>query len=101
AAFDRWVEAVRALQRYPELQNIGLVNLVPAARLEAFEARMAADPLRPLGPQSSVPKGSFQILPAGTRPYYCFAVAGLARSAATYIPPGLDYCALAPTLING
>jgi diguanylate cyclase (GGDEF)-like protein len=101
AAFDRWVESVRAMQRYPELQNIGLVNLVPASQLKAFEARMAADPLRPLGPQSSVPKGSFQILPAGERPYYCFAVAGLARSAATYIPPGLDYCALAPTLING
>jgi diguanylate cyclase (GGDEF)-like protein len=101
AAFDRWVQAVRAMQRYPELQNIGLVNLVPASQLKAFEARMAADPLRPLGPLSSVPKGSFQILPPGKRPYYCFAVAGLARSAAAYIPPGLDYCALAPTLISG
>ena len=45
------------------------------------------------------PKESFQILPPGSRPYYCFAVAGLARSAATYIPAGVDYCALAPALI--
>jgi len=100
ADFDRWGEAVRAMQRYPELQNIGLVALVPASHLPAFEARMTADPIRPLGPQSVGPKQSFQVLPPGNRPYYCFAVAGLARSAATFVPGGLDYCALAPGLIT-
>jgi diguanylate cyclase (GGDEF)-like protein len=40
------------------------------------------------------------LLPAGRRPYYCLAVAGLAKSAATYLPGRLDYCALAPTLIT-
>jgi diguanylate cyclase (GGDEF)-like protein len=99
AAFDRWAESVHAMQRYPELQNIGLVMLVPASRVPAFEARMAHDPLRPLGPSSTVPPGSFQILPQGNRPYYCFAVAGLARSAKTYLPSGLDYCAFAPQLL--
>src|SRR5215471_12745689 len=33
ADFDRWAGSVQAMQRYPELQNFGLVELVPAARL--------------------------------------------------------------------
>ena len=99
ADFDRWAESVHAMQRYPELQNLGLVTLVPASRLAAFEARLAANPVRPLGPLS-LAGGSFQILPPGKRPYYCFAVAGLARSIATYIPAGADYCALSPQLVS-
>jgi diguanylate cyclase (GGDEF)-like protein len=101
ADFDRWAESVRAMQRYPELQNIGLVQLVPASRLEAFEARLAANPVRALGPRSVGPTESvLQIMPPGSRPYYCLAVAGLARSTATYLPAGVDYCALAPTMIT-
>jgi diguanylate cyclase (GGDEF)-like protein len=99
ADFDRWAESVHTMQRYPELQDLGLVTLVPASRLAAFEAHIAANPLRPLGPQSLPPKESFQILPPGKRPYYCFAVAGLERSAAAYIPAGVDYCAAFPQLI--
>ena len=49
ADFDRWAESVHAMQRYPELQNIGLVALVPASRLAAFKARLAANPVRPPG----------------------------------------------------
>jgi diguanylate cyclase (GGDEF)-like protein len=99
AAFDRWAQSVRAMQRYPELQDIGLLLLVAASRLHAFQARMTAEPLRPLGPRSLPPSGSLQIFPSGKRPYYCFAAAGLARNAATYIPAGTDYCALAPALL--
>ena len=65
ADFDRWAEAARAMQRYPELQDIGLVALVPASRLKAFEAHLAANPIRPLGPNSVGPKEPFQIIPAG------------------------------------
>jgi diguanylate cyclase (GGDEF)-like protein len=100
ADFDRWAEAVHAMKRYPELQNIGLVQLVPASGLAAFEARLAADPVRAMGPESPAPSGSLQILPEGSRPYYCLAVAGMARDAASYLPAGLDYCAIAPTLIT-
>jgi diguanylate cyclase (GGDEF)-like protein len=100
ADFDRWTESVDAMQRYPELQNIGLVELVPASRLGAFERRMSANPLRPFGPDSLPPAGFLQVLPPGSRPYYCFAVAGMARNPATYLPVGLDYCALAPTLMS-
>jgi diguanylate cyclase (GGDEF)-like protein len=99
ADFDRWAESVDAMGRFPELQNIGLVKLVPSADLAAFEKRLAADPVRPLGPKSLGPTGPLQVLPPGRRPYFCLAVAGLARSLATYLPAGLDFCALAPTLV--
>ena len=99
ANFDRWSEAAGAMRRYPELQDIGLVALVPASRLKAFEAHIAANPIRPLGPNSVGPKERFQILPAGRRPYYCFAIAGLERTLATYLPDGVDFCALAPELV--
>ena len=97
-AFDRWAQAVRAMRRYPELQNIGLVALVPASRLHAFERRLAAQPVEPLGPHTASPSSRLQIFPPGQRPYYCIAVAGLARSRESYVPAGVDYCALAKDL---
>ena len=100
SGFDRWIESMRAIQRYPELQNIGLVKFVQASQLSGFEAHEASEPIRPLGPQSLSPAGDFQILPTGRRPYYCLAVAGLARNAADYLPEGLDYCKLISTMIT-
>ena len=96
--FDKWAESVRALQRFPELQNIGLVRQVPASQLAAFRRQMTANPMRPLGLSSPAPREPFQIMPPGSRRYYCFAVAGLARGLASYIPTGVDYCALAKAL---
>ena len=101
ADFDRWANSVQAMRRYRELQNIGLVKLVPHSQLASFERYLDAHPVRPLGPHSVAPEEGFQVLPAGTRPYYCFAVAGLARNTAAYIPGGADYCSLAPELIKG
>ncbi|MHB8241280.1 MAG: hypothetical protein ACYDHN_04750 [Solirubrobacteraceae bacterium] len=77
ADFDRWIEAMHAMHRYPELQNIGLVTLVPASLLTAFEAHMAVHPLRPLGPRSEAPKGSLVIIPQGNRSFYCLGVGPL------------------------
>ena len=98
-AFDQWAQSVRALSRFPELENLGLVRLVPASALSAFEARAHKEPLRPFGPNSAMPKAPFEVFPPGRRNQYCFAAAGLARSPATFLPPGLDYCALAPALL--
>lgn len=89
---------MHAMRRYPELRNMGLVVLVATSRLRAFEAWMATHPMRALGESSPAPAGRLQVLPAGTRPHYCIAVAGLARNAASYLPAGLDYCAFAPAL---
>jgi len=101
--FDKWAEAVRAMQRYPELQNFGLVELVPASGLRSFEARITAHPVEPLGAGSAAItkqtplNAHFYVTPAGNRPYYCFAVAGMSRQLASVLPAGLDYCALAET----
>ncbi len=99
AEFDRWTESVYAMQGYPELQNIGLAALVPASRLRAFESRRSLDPSGAASPAAVPPARRIQPLPAGTRPYYCLAVVGVARSRASYFPPGIDYCAVSPRLI--
>ncbi len=99
AEFDRWTESVYAMQRYPELQNIGLAALVPASRLQAFESRRSLDPGGAPSPAAVPPARRIQLLPVGRRPYYCLAVVGVARSRASYFPPGIDYCALSPRLI--
>jgi diguanylate cyclase (GGDEF)-like protein len=98
--FDGWVEAVRAMQRYPELQSIGFVVPVGRSQLGAFEARRRANPLHPFGMHAAPSREAFQILPPGERPLYCFAEAGLTRNHSTYQPVGLDYCALAPALLS-
>ena len=78
AAFDRWVESVHALPRYPELQDMGLIRLIPAAGLAAFERAIARNPVLPLGVHAHAPSERFQVFPGGSRPFYCFAASGRA-----------------------
>ena len=71
ADFDRWMESVHAMQRYPELQDIGLVVMVRASELSAFKARMAADGpfafIVPIDPeQTYFPKISSRITASGS-----------------------------------
>src|ERR1019366_7228300 len=83
--FLEWTRSVRAFDRYPEVQSIFDVQLVPAAQLGAYAARQVADPSGPLAA-----KGTFAVTPAGSRPYYCLAA--VARSRITAVPDGIDYC---------
>ena len=85
--FIRWARSVRALDRYPELTEIGHAVLVPAAELPTFAARAAADPTSPLPTP-----GTFEVIPPGPRPFYCFSAAKLSRPAADALPAGLDFC---------
>ena len=96
--FRRWMAASETFERYPELTGIAEVVVVPAAQLAAFEARALADPAGTLGPNHT-----FQITPPGTRPYYCFANAALARVGQSVTPAGFDYCAsaLGPQFLKG
>ncbi len=98
ADFDRWVESVEAFRRYPELENIGFTVLVPASHLAAFKAREAKDPVRPFGARGP---GSWEagVLPGEGQSFYCLAAAGMARNAKAYVPVGVNYCALAPTMM--
>jgi diguanylate cyclase (GGDEF)-like protein len=86
--FVRWADAVHALQRYPELTGFGESVIVPASQLAAFEARAVADPAAPLGPG-----GTFQVIPPGNRPFYCFTRFGQVRKARDGVSAGYDYCA--------
>ena len=96
--FDRWVESSDAMRRFPELQNIGFTVLVPASRLAAFKAEKAKDPLRPFG-RGGQPAFEAGVLPDENRSFYCLATAGMARSPEAYMPVGLNYCALAPSMM--
>ena len=87
AAFVRWADSVRALQRYPELTGFGESVIVPASQLAAFEARAVAGPAAPLGPG-----GTFQVIPPGSRPFYCFTRFGQVRNARGGVSAGYDYC---------
>jgi diguanylate cyclase (GGDEF)-like protein len=87
AEFLGWTNAVRAFQRYPDLQLIGEITLVPAAELGAFAARAEADPAGPLSPD-----GTFQVVPAGNRPFYCFEPVAAGRTTQSAPPAGFDYC---------
>ena len=98
AAFDRWAEEVRAMQRYPELRDLGFIALVPEKGLSAFERRMAVDPLRPLGANAPIPVQSHELIPAGTRAYYCLAADALVKDNSSLMPGDIDYCQFAPTL---
>jgi diguanylate cyclase (GGDEF)-like protein len=95
--FVEWAKAAHVLQRYPELQDFGDAVIVPASQLAAFEARAVADPWAPLGPH-----GTFQIVPAGDRPFYCFGRVGMVRNAQVGAPAGFDFCEseLGPALLG-
>jgi len=104
AEFDRWAKWAQTLRRYPELEQLGLVTLVRAPELQAFSARLAGKAARTRAPRATpaalvraVPP--LAVVPPGPRPYYCLALANLARHAAESPPPGTDYCAMRSGLL--
>ena len=86
--FSRWAAEVRLTERYPELTGIAGLVMVRDADLPAFAARAVADPAGTLGPA-----GTFEVVPAGKRPFYCLVAAAVATGAAEATPAGSDYCA--------
>jgi diguanylate cyclase (GGDEF)-like protein len=86
-SFRQWTTSAQVLQRYPELQGMGLIVLVTAAELPTFARQAALDPAR-----SPSADGPFSIVPPGPRPFYCLAAGALSRSAARLGPAGLDSC---------
>jgi diguanylate cyclase (GGDEF)-like protein len=85
--YQQWLAASRTFAQYPELTGIAQVVVVPASRLRAFEVRALKDPAGTLGAN-----GTFQITPAGARPYYCLANVAQSRSGQSVAPAGFDYC---------
>ena len=97
ADFVQWTSTVRAFERYPEVVGIADLALVPASQLSAFAARATADPAGPLAAN-----GTFEVTPAGSRPYYCFATVSQSRTGESTTPAGFDFCAtaLGPALLR-
>lgn len=95
--FLGWSESVHAFAQYPALQSIAEVTEVPASELAAYTAREVADPSGPLAGD-----GTFQVTPAGPRPYYCLAPVTATRRGHPSDPSGTDYCqtALGPALLE-
>ena len=87
AQFQQWANSNRVFEQYPELQGIAEVVMVPASKLSAFAAHAVADPTGPLAAG-----GTFQVSPAGDRPYYCFTTLQEARGGQPNLSPGLDLC---------
>jgi len=86
AQFLQWTKFVNAFGRYPELQGIAEITIVPAAGLTAFETKLSESIGTPLT------ANSLQISPSGIRTYYCLRTVWQTRSSQQAIPPGVDYC---------
>jgi len=86
--FVQWTNSVHTLKRYPELVGLSHVVVVQAAGLPAFAAQAVADPAAPLAAN-----GTFQVIPPGNRPYYCFVVGQITRDVQEILPAGYDNCA--------
>jgi diguanylate cyclase (GGDEF)-like protein len=82
AQFTQWAKEVNALPRYPELLALLVVQYVPADRLGAYEASVAAKQAKP-----------FVLTPPGVQPSYCFVSVGVGRTASETIPANYNLCA--------
>ncbi len=89
AAFAQWTANAQVSGRYPELQSMGVLVIVPAAGLSAYRARVTADPVGALGPG-----GVFAVSPAGARPFYCLVDLAKTWNPALALPEGFDVCAI-------
>jgi signal transduction histidine kinase len=88
--FNRWVQADRVVERYPEVIALARLVVVPASRLLGFAAQQRKDPAGPLAPD-----GSFKIVPAGNRPFYCLIDLNVTPPIRNVSQPGgLDLCAI-------
>jgi diguanylate cyclase (GGDEF)-like protein len=85
--FRSWADSIQAVQRYPELAEMGLVELVPAAGVPAYVARMEADPRHPTEAGKLV-----TIMPPGKRAYYCLPTVSVGPGDSS--KAGLDFCAV-------
>jgi diguanylate cyclase (GGDEF)-like protein len=97
AQFVHWVKASNLFDRNPEVLGIAVVNLVSNDQLAAFAARAVTDPVGYLGPH-----GTFEVVPGGSRPYYCLESAAVGAPGQPNTPAGLDLCAsgLGPALLR-
>lgn len=110
AEFDRWVGWARTAQRFPELDDLGLVALVHTTELPAFATRVGTHPIEKAGEALAPPALESTAAGTTTAPtlrfaastahgYECLAVAQLVRDVSLAAPPATDYCATSSALL--
>jgi diguanylate cyclase (GGDEF)-like protein len=82
AQFLKWTNELHILNRYPELQNLGVIDYLTKAQLGAYARRVS--PNQP---------STFKVEPSGVRAHYCLAPLGISRTASTELPKNTDVCA--------
>jgi diguanylate cyclase (GGDEF)-like protein len=95
--FHTWASWARVSGRYPELAELRLVMLVPAAERSTVRSQLGARPA--VGTPAPSGAAPLKVVPAGERASYCLSFAGLARGALRRVAPGTDYCARTPSLL--
>ena len=86
--FLSWANSMQLRKRFPEVGGIGFDAVVRPEQLTQFVARTMLDPPSPL------PAGqSYEITPAGSRPFYCLSDLGLNTGVGITLPLGYDSCA--------
>ncbi|MGZ5379260.1 MAG: putative bifunctional diguanylate cyclase/phosphodiesterase [Mycobacterium sp.] len=89
AEHARWMANVKAFDRYPELEGLSFLVMVEAADLPAYAAEHDAD-----SAGTPDPDRTFQVIPPGDRPYYCFVEVSQTRATFALAPPAdFDFCA--------
>jgi diguanylate cyclase (GGDEF)-like protein len=79
--FKKWSTDLHILKRYPELEGLGVIKIVPYAQLAAYAKSVDVDQAAP-----------FVVSPAGRRPYYCLAQYGIFRPHAQALSRDVDLC---------
>jgi signal transduction histidine kinase len=85
--FNNFLRADHAWSRYPEVIGLGRIVVVRPSELPAFALRAAKDPTGTLASD-----GTFQVLPPGKRPFYCFLDLSGRRPHTPQSPSGADTC---------
>ncbi len=85
--FLSWVRSMQIQQRFPEVRGIGYDAIVRPDQLAEFIPRILTDPPEPL-----LAGQSYQITPAGSRPFYCLSDLGF-NDGGLVLPLGYDVCA--------
>jgi diguanylate cyclase (GGDEF)-like protein len=87
ATFLDWVHTMQVKTRYPEVGELGFVDVVQAAELPQFIARIVLDPPTPLAPGQT-----YEVTPPGNRPFYCLTKFWYGDGGPS-VPLGDDICA--------
>jgi hypothetical protein len=87
AEFLAWVGTMSVAKRFPEVSGFGYFAVVRPGQLSQFVDRLLADPPQPLAVGQS-----YQVTPAGKRPFYCLGDLEYLNGGPSF-PLGDDVCA--------